>query len=116
MRVRRTIASVLLTAFVSGFGLPWVSAGHRFNDDIDGEFIQTRTSSGVATFTEPDSGTPEHCLACHWLRSIRTASRPAGVAPFQLVLILIPPVASGPSLRSVAGPIFSARGPPASAL
>lgn len=73
MRARRAVASVLLTAFVSGFALPWLSAGHRFNDDVDGEFIQTIASSDVATLGQPDPWTAEHCPACHWLRSIRTA-------------------------------------------
>jgi len=113
MRARRAIALVLLTAFVSGFGVPWLAGDHRFNDDVDGEFIQLSASSDIAVVAEADPGTADHCLACHWLRSLRTASRPAAAAALQPFLLLTPPVVFSPSLRSGAVSAPGARGPPA---
>jgi hypothetical protein len=113
MRARRGIALVLLTVFLSGFSLPWLAPDHRFNDDIDGEFIQTGSSSDVATLGDADLGTADHCLACHWLRSIRAASGLAASTAFQTFLILTPPLAFDPSLQTVAVQVVGARGPPA---
>jgi len=115
MRARRVIAFVLLTAFLSGFSLPWLATDHRFNDDVDGEFIAIGSWSDAASLADADLGTEDHCLACHWLRSIRTASRPAAAAPNQLVLLQTSPAAFGPSPRTVAVPVAGARGPPATA-
>ena len=113
MSARRAVAFVLLTAFLSGFGLPWLATDHRFNDDLDGGFVQTWATPDIGRLAEADLGTADHCLACHWLRSLRTASRPAMAGAFQLVLILTPPLAFGPSLRTAAVRVAGARGPPA---
>jgi len=115
MQVRRAIALVLLTAFLSGFSLPWLVTDHRFNDDIDGEFIAFGVVSDATSVAKANLGTEDHCPACHWLRSIRTASRSVSSAPNQLLLLLTSPASSGASLPTVAVLVAGARGPPAAA-
>ena len=116
MRTRRAIGLLLLAAFVSGFGLPWLAPDHRFNDDIDGEFIPAGTGSAVATLRQPASDTTDHCVVCHWLRALRTVSRPAASTAFQFVVSVTHTAAARPDLRSITLPVVGARGPPASAL
>jgi hypothetical protein len=115
MRAQRAIATVVLAALLGVLGLPWIGETHRFNDDP-----HWAVAYGDDHGTGPvlDSGQPgddAHCEVCHWLRTMRTASRPASVTWFRDVRLVVPPASLDPGTHAASLRALSARAPPAQA-
>lgn len=114
MRARRTIALIVLTALVGGLGLPWLGDSHEFNDDPHWVVVGLEVEHGEGPSV--DAGLPgdeTHCEVCHWLRTMRTADRPAQAGLFASVLPVEPPVSVDPGTRNTSLRILGARAPPA---
>ncbi len=114
MKAHRAIAFVVLAALLGALGLPWIGADHQFNDDP-----HWAVAYGVEHGEGPvlDAGQPgneAHCEVCHWLRTMRTASRPAQVTLFREVRLVVPPVSLDPRTHAASLRALSARAPPAS--
>jgi hypothetical protein len=112
MRARRSIALVLVTAFLGTSGLPWLADRHEFNDDPHwavqvGDDAGHHATVGVAGEVDDD-----HCLVCHLQRTLRTASKPSQGFHHSL-LPFVTPCSSTPrrTFTSIAGPA-GVRGPP----
>lgn len=110
---RRSIAIIVLTALVGGLGLPWLGETHRFNDDPHWAVAYGVDHGGVPVLNTDQPGDDTHCEVCHWLRTMRTAARPAQLVLFRDVRSVVPPASPAPRTRAAAPGVLSARAPPA---
>lgn len=113
---RRTIAIVVLAAFVGGLGLPWIGETHQFNDDPHWAVAYGADHGADPVLDADQPGDDTHCEVCHWLRTMRSAARPAQVTLFRDVRQMVPPAALDPRTHAASLRALSARAPPSSLL
>lgn len=112
MRAQRAIASVVLVALLGVLGLPWFGDTHRFNDDPHWAVAYGADHGGGPALDAGLPGDGAHCEVCHWLRTMRSASRPAQVIWSRDVRPVVPPSVVDPGTRAVSLRVLSARAPP----
>lgn len=113
MRAQRAIATIVLAALLGVLGLPWIGATHQFNDDPHWAVAYGADHGGDPVLGTGQPGDDAHCEVCHWLRTMRTAARPAQVTLFRDIRFVVPPAAFTPGARAASLCVFSARAPPA---
>lgn len=114
MKAQRAIALVVLTALMGGLGLPWIGADHQFNDDPHWAVAYDADHGEGPVWTAGQPGDEAHCEVCHWLRTMRTASRPAQILLFHDVRLVVPPASPDPGTHAASLRALSARAPPTS--
>jgi uncharacterized membrane protein YadS len=112
MRAQRAIASVVLVALLGVLGLPWIGETHQFNDDPHWAVAYGADHGSGPVLGTGQPGDEAHCEVCHWLRTMRTAARPAQVTLFRDVRLVVPPATSDPRTRAASPRVLSARAPP----
>jgi hypothetical protein len=80
MLVRRLTAVAVLAALVGSLALPWFGEGHQFNDDPHWAITLRADDCTLPMLSDGAIGDETHCEVCHWLRTMRSADRPASVA------------------------------------
>jgi len=113
MKAQRAIAFVVLVALVGALGLPWIGADHQFNDDPHWAVAYGADHGERPVLDAGQPGDESHCEICHWLRTMRTASRPAQMSLFREVRLVVPPTSPEPRTRAASLRALSARAPPA---
>ncbi len=113
MRAQRAIATVVLAALLGVLGLPWIGETHQFNDDPHWAVAYGADHGSGPVVGTGQPGDDAHCEVCHWLRTMRTAARPAQVTLFRDVRPVVPPAVLDPSTRAASLRVLSARAPPA---
>ncbi len=113
MRAQRAIAIVVLAALVGALGLPWLGETHQFNDDPHWA-VDYGDDHGAGPAIDTDQpGHEAHCEVCHWLRTMRTADKPAQLTLVRDVRLVVPPASPDPRTRAASLRALSARAPPA---
>lgn len=113
MRAQRAIATVVLAALLGGLGLPWIGETHQFNDDPHWAVAYGADRGNDPVLDTGQPGDETHCEVCHWLRTMRTAARPAQVILSRDVRPVVPPATLDPSTHAANLRALSARAPPA---
>lgn len=114
MKPQRAIAVVVLAAVIGGLALPWIGDAHQFNDDPHWAVSFGADHGGGPVWTAGQPGDEAHCEVCHWLRTMRTASRPAQVQLFHDARLVVLPGTADPNTHAASVRALSARAPPAS--
>jgi len=114
VKPKRLIAFVVLAALVGGLGLPWIGSDHQFNDDPHWAVDYGADHGEGPVWDAGQPGDESHCEVCHWLHTVRTASRPAQISLFRDVRLVVPPSSLDPRTRAASLRALSARAPPAS--
>ena len=112
MRFRRPVAIVLLAAFFCGFGVPWLSDTHQFNDDPHWVVKLGTDANAGARLGAQREGDESHCAVCHLLRTMRSASRPLQAVAVRDVRQVLPPHVTDPRTRAAVTRPDGARAPP----
>lgn len=110
----RVLATALLLALLGSLGLPWLSASHRFNDDPHWAVDLAISHPDGPHVGEGTPGDETHCELCHWLKTMRTAHRPAPVAFVFRPQAVVLPVPVAPRTRAALARLAHSRAPPAS--
>lgn len=113
MRAQRAIAFVVLAALVGALGLPWIGSDHQFNDDPHWAVAYGADHGKGPVLDAGQPGNEAHCEICHWLRTMRSASRPAQITLNRDVRLVVPPTSLEPRTRAASLRALSARAPPA---
>jgi hypothetical protein len=112
MKAQRAIAFVVLVALVGALGLPWIGADHQFNDDPHWAVAYGADHGEGPAWDAGQPGNESHCEVCHWLRTMRSASRPAQITLFHDVRQVVPPTSLDPRTHAARLRALSARAPP----
>jgi hypothetical protein len=113
MKAQRAIAFVVLAALVGALGLPWIGSDHQFNDDPHWAVAYGADHGEGPVWDAGQPGNEAHCEVCHWLRTMRSASRPAQITLFRDVRLVVPPASLDPRTHAASLRALSARAPPA---
>jgi hypothetical protein len=114
VKPHRLIAYLVLAALLGGLALPWIGEAHQFNDDPHWAVAYGADHGEGPEWKAGQPADEAHCEVCHWLRTMRTASRPSQVQLFQDVRLVVPPASLDPHTRAASLRALSARAPPAS--
>lgn len=116
--LRRSIALLVLAAFVSAQGAVWSVISHVSGDDaacaaIDGvQFIAIGHPDAVQVKEGAPATAVEHCAICHLQRAVHSARLAKVASGFVTPVLFSAPVESSPAIALVVIPGFSPRGPP----
>lgn len=113
MRAHRAIAIVVLAALVGALGLPWLGETHQFNDDPHWAVAYGDDHGAGPVLDTDQPGDEAHCEVCHWLRTMRSAARPAQLTLGRDLRLVVPPASLDPRTRAASLRALSARAPPA---
>ena len=113
MKPQRAIALIVLAALIGGLALPWIGETHQFNDDPHWAVAYGADHGEGPVWDAGQPGDEAHREVCHWLRTMRTASRPARVQLFRDARLVVPPATPDPHTHAASLRVLSARAPPA---
>jgi hypothetical protein len=108
----RFFARVLAVVVLAGTALPAALHGGMDDDPLcDSQFAGPAATGRIGG--DVAAPAPQHCLICHWLRSIRIFHKPLGPVAIAVGCTVVPQAANVRPAAAFSWGAISARAPPA---